>query len=424
MKSRAETVRTHRWIVSALALAVLCVGPGCRRSVYWPSVPTFTQEPADSEHLEACYRVLADDDAGTESWQRALHYIALPDNVFYGEDTVLFPELEGGETVGLAGEPLRARSPSVTELASQRIRELEDEDDVHISDLCSMTLDLATWNLDGALPVLREQMARELAQWSEEEEDEYEEQLRADCIAEYTVARVEANDADALDEYADWIVRTTPGGNATYESLAPVWTYPDSPAMAEVAETLFADPESSWLPLLFPEGNGGFPTTFTDLLETPLVDLPIVRRQLLQELALDHVVVLFRIRKGTLTVSPDFKRWHTSGHWSSSRGFDPEDPRRSRRRRRGEVRYREYLALEIGHAFDELEFELYWKSELREAAFVEIEARLRDEAPLFEAECFALDDSPVCRHLYGYGERASERVPDPAPAPAPAEFLE
>jgi hypothetical protein len=346
--------------------------------------------------------VLADDDAGTESWRQALHCIALPDNVLYGEDSMLFTKLEGGEAVGLAGEPLRARSPSVTELASQRIRELED--DVHISDRCSMTLDLATWDLDAALPVLREQMARELAQWSEE--DEYEAERRAVCIAEYTVARVEANDAAALDEFADWIVRTSPEANATYESLAPVWTYPDSPAMAEVAETLFADPESSWLPLFFPEGNGGFPTTFTDLLETPLVDLPIVRRQLLQELALDHVVARFRIRKGTLTVSPDFKRWHTTGHWSSSRGFDPKDPRRDRLRRRGEVRYREYLALELADAFDELEFELHWKSELREAAFVEIEARLRDEAPLFEAECFDLDDSPECRRLYGYGERA------------------
>ena len=61
-----------------------------------------------------------------------------------------------------------------------------------------------------------------------------------------------AGDRQALDEYAAWITAIHPEtmGHHWNEVLEPLWTYPDHPAMAAAARSMFLDPKSRWLPLI------------------------------------------------------------------------------------------------------------------------------------------------------------------------------
>jgi hypothetical protein len=368
----------RNWLAAALVLLFACLGcyraDGYRR---WPEPKA--QSVTDLEYLEAKVRTLANDNAGADRWVSASDTIALAAYLDRVNSRNGHPEL--------AVEQLRSRTkPSVAELISQRIREVaQDDSSEAVHAVCFMTHSLAHWDPAGTLPLVREQMTRSIALWQAKRDEEHEAQRLADCIAFYTVARTEAGDTDALDEYVDWIVNTTPS-TATYEAFSPLWFYPESPAVDEAAKTLFSDPQSSWLPLLLPVGNDGFPTFHDGILETPLVDQPVVRRQLALELTLDHSVAKFRIRSGS---SIEVKQeWDTSS-WTAGYSIDSEDPIKPRVGARGEVRYGDYLALELSSTFEEFAFGLHWKLPQREAAHVEIAARLHDDAPLFvEKHCY------------------------------------
>jgi hypothetical protein len=230
--------------------------------------------------VERWYRVLADDKESADHWLQSAASIAEPSNVSVTPGSMFGTQWtttsSNAKNVQLRGEALRKKKqPNVTELMSRRVRELEKG---QLSLACQMASALATWDARGGLPALRDLMQREIAASGTN-------QLPG-CVADLTIARAHAGDRAALAQYAKWLGGVTPQ-KAGYEAasvLAPLWTFPNDPAIRAAASRLFDERRSKWVP---------FDATQTfewDINELPLLRIPAFRRHALRMLSRTRVV--------------------------------------------------------------------------------------------------------------------------------------
>lgn len=226
--------------------------------VYWERHKALPQS-------ERWYRTLADDTLTTPHWLQAAANI-----------------------VKQQGKPLRKKAkPSVSELLARRAEQVAragapgSQRRWSIGHACTLAEHLAAWDPPASVPVARK-MVKACRDYIEGEgkadSDATSELGRA--IARLTKRRQSAGDAQALDDYADWIRTLQPKAvsHSFRALLEPLWRHPDHPAMRAAAEALFAKADSPWAER--------FLRTYgtNDLFETPLLGLPGFRKRLLVEL--------------------------------------------------------------------------------------------------------------------------------------------
>ncbi len=175
----------------------------------------------------------------------------------------------------------------------QDLQAQRDESDSHENywctaslQACKMALCLARWDPAAALPVLREQTRLAMAATGESIDDRPVPDFARNLV-QLLLARADAGDLDALDEYAAWIRSmkriSIPGSPPSYPAdsiewmLAPLWEHANHPSIAAATEWLFSAKESPWNPLVAaretPEGR-----VSVAALRSPLITLPAFRR--------------------------------------------------------------------------------------------------------------------------------------------------
>jgi hypothetical protein len=257
--------------------------------------------------VERWYQTLADDEAGDAAWLEAAGNIVQPENerTVPGTGPFVMTEtkpLKPGEKPRLRGEPLRRNhEPSVAALMARRADSMlktPEGQQFELRDPCRMGAILAAWDPVAGLPTLREltRICRQRYGRADNPHDWTFQNLAA-SIAHFTVARLEAGDAQAARDYAEFI-RTTAPDRLEHQVLAvlePFHRRPDDPTLAAAAAWLFGDPQSPWVPLI---GRKGVRLTYhvAEVIASPMVEVPAFRRMLLS--ALDDRSVIGTARSG------------------------------------------------------------------------------------------------------------------------------
>ncbi|MBS1793869.1 MAG: hypothetical protein JSS81_08440 [Acidobacteria bacterium] len=297
-----------------------------------PPVPTDTSTPEKRRALaaqirayyakfagktpaERWYGALADDAASVEEWLQAAANIVAPQGKWNVAPDWAFtqapvPAERAARGIVLQGAELSGKkSPPVAELLLRRMRELAarpDEKWPHRNLLAAADLGLALLAWEGRahapdVAALQAEIKKRLAGITDDPNN-YAVQLRGALVNLY-VKRIEAGDAAAFDEYAEWGEALRPlvkeEWSVFYREPAgvfrPLWRYPDNPRMRALAGRLFATPGSRWLPLVDPNDRESY---FRGrLIGSPLLNVREFRALVLAGLA-DRTVI------GKLTPSP------------------------------------------------------------------------------------------------------------------------
>ncbi len=306
--------------------------------------PTPPADPAGASANEA-YRVLLDDHAGAGAWLRAVDAIVQPADGAFTPCRLTRVAPEGrifyrrSVPCAARGEALRDRvTPSVTELLIRRFHEIfrdsasaDADADANTSTIEGATAvantvaaqnmegcflwSLAVWDGSHCLPELREahrELATRVLRRPYASDDP--------PVIDLYEKRLELGDPAAPEDYAAFLEALQPDGanrnpNPQRQTayLRPMWRHPDDPAIARVAERLFAGPGSPWVRLAVRLDSPGL----VELMRTPLLGLPAFRRELAR--GLDDLSVV-----GKVTV--DAHGWSTLAPGHGARrilGLDP-----------------------------------------------------------------------------------------------------
>jgi hypothetical protein len=237
------------------------------------------QTPADR-----WYAVLADDRATVDQWIEAARSIA-------GE---IGPAFHRGwempaDPPPLPGEALRARTPSVTALLLRRLDVLARDGRpigggtpyrVNVLHAGQIAMALGAWDPAGAAGALRAEVdrAQRFVAAADPLQDSFDAEYDALLLAQHTLALERGGDAGALGRFTIWlrgVPRKKLGTNVGI-AFEPLWRHADRPEAQAFLRWAFHDPGSPYLPL-FAGSN--------DLLQSPLVDVPIFRERVLSDLA-------------------------------------------------------------------------------------------------------------------------------------------
>lgn len=205
--------------------------------------------------IEDRWYAILNDDAASDRWAEAAANIVRPANDAPSPDRS--PEkIATNAPVRLRGEMLRdKRSPSVSELLSRHALAVPTNDigSYDLGRSCQMAEYLAAWDLKAALPVART-LSRRVSTTMK-----YSGQQLGTTLAKLSLARAEAGDFRAFDEYADWIVTTSPlqFRSSPLECLDPFRRFPSDPVLQATAQKLFGDTNSAWAKLPWPSTFGG-----------------------------------------------------------------------------------------------------------------------------------------------------------------------
>ena len=285
------------------------------------------------------------------------------------------------------GEVLRRRrGPSVTELMARRIGELNADhgpDGAYRGNVlhpCRMAGALARWDPEGSVPTLRRQVsrARELITGFDALQDGFDAEYLGLCIAHHTNVRASHGDSAALSEYAAWLRAEDPeklGSNYRW-IFSPMWRFWNAPEMVELSRWAFpaGRGRSPYVPLIRGRDN-----LASDLLETPLVQVPAFRDRIIAELADQRVVGIFRIASNrSLFLEGD-------EGWQHALTVSEQDPLAPRRGTEGDIRYCDMLAHTVLWAStspeDAPEFAAYWPLANRDRAIAALIEYLRRLPP-------------------------------------------
>ena len=213
---------------------------------------------------ERWYAILADDTARNR-WQEAAANIVQPENVahFPGGYSMEKP-VDTNATVKLRGECLRSeRNPSVTELMTRHALEVPTNNvgNYDLSSCCQMAEYLARWDVQAALPVAKTLSKRASTVMK------YSGQQLGDYLTKLALARAKAEDPSAFDEYAEWIVTTSPSQFERFnlDCFEPMKQSPTNPILQTAAEKLFGETNSAWGNLPW-KNNFGWSTVDTGLI--------------------------------------------------------------------------------------------------------------------------------------------------------------
>jgi len=246
--------------------------------VYWNKYKNLTL-------VDRWYAIL-DDDAANARWNEAAANIVQPENVrTYPGGMSISQSAPTNLPVRMEGEILRGKTnPSVAQLMARRALEVptNNVNAYDISASCQMALYLTAWNSAASLPVARTLSGRACSVMK------YSGQQLGPLVAKLALARAKAGDPRAFDDYASWIVTTSPGalGSSISECLEPFWQFATNQTLQATAQKMFADTNSDWSLLPWKEMHGENP------IGSDLVNLPAFRSLLIRELGKTNVVAL------------------------------------------------------------------------------------------------------------------------------------
>lgn len=339
---------------------------------------------------ERWYQLLADDEGTPHQWVEAAGRIVQPAG-------------DGRPADGprpLQGEPLRVKTePSVTELMIRRANQLVEmgrpgsERMFNLHRACAIALSLAKWDGQAALPTLGALIRRCQAEMTDAQPSgSWTVQILGRYIAQMTLAAANADGRDMLSEYAAWIRTTSPDALDSYvqDAVEPLWRHADHPKIAAAADWLFDDDRSPWYVLREAvSGHGGL--RLARLLDSPLVGLPGMRRQLLRELANRQVLGTVQI-KGGRSLSIRMAHAH-SGTQMRYR----DDPRAPPPETDVEFRVCDYVAWSLSRLEGTPLAELYWPESERDTTIARCAAFLEQWGERFQYSA----DHPPTRGTFG-----------------------
>jgi hypothetical protein len=211
--------------------------------------------------LEDRWYAILNDDSASARWREAAANIVQPENYH--------------APIRMDGETLRAKgNPSVSELMSRRALEVPTNNikAYDLSTSCQMALYLAAWDPAAALPVARtiSHRAHTVMQYSS--------QNLGPSIARLAVARANAGDPQAFDDYAAWIVTSTPEqlDFSLSDCLKPIKDFPANQVLHAAAAKMFDNTNSDWSRLPW-KGTHGDDSLGLDLIQVPAFRSLIIR---------------------------------------------------------------------------------------------------------------------------------------------------
>ena len=230
---------------------------------------------------ERWYRTLLDDAAGPARWLEAAGEIVRPDVKPDANPAAVGPHPMNGASLRVG------REPSVTALMLRRAREIEQSENLTparggLAGACQMGFRLVDWDGKASLPLLKELGKQCRARFGDQKSPQHTDPSLVATLVKFTGIRVRFGEAEALDEYADWLRTTSPKtmAYANTESWQPLVAHPDRPALAAAARWLFNDPKSPWVPIL-PKAQVTQALAFENLIASPLLVVAGFREGLL-----------------------------------------------------------------------------------------------------------------------------------------------
>jgi hypothetical protein len=232
---------------------------------------------------------------------------------------------------------------------------------------------LGVWDPAGGADALRAEVdrAERFIATADPLQDMNDAEYAALLVAQHTMALVRGGDAEALGRFTRWL-RAVPVAklqtNVRYV-FEPMWKHAHDPETRSFLQWAFHDPRSPYLPLL----GGKEQRWVLDLLQTPLVDVPIFRERVLSDLA-------DRQGGGTLRPQSDngytvtYRGFQLTGSAAGPLGFEAPIP----------IRACDVIADELTRFYapaDVPRFRIYWPEAERDRAIAELVEYLRTHAP-------------------------------------------
>jgi hypothetical protein len=346
---------------------------------YWEKNKGVKQE-------ERWYATLADDSATDNEWLQAAELITRPADVevtpssMFGGGWVMTPARKPGQKIALRGEALRSKSaPNVGDLLAQRLKALcGGQDDSYSRRLRSaqtLAEALIAWDGKAHLDDLRQYTEALIARYGAQKQGR---EYLGELIASICGKRMDLDDERAYAEYIQWIQGTDPqemsfGVRTIFD---PIWRHAGRPDMTALAEKLFNGEGSPWNPLFRTDKRGSGNYQMNDLLTTPLVSLPAIRKQLLRQLEDQGRAGTVKVTSGGgLSISGD-------GGWQTGTSLkEVEDPLAPEAGKSLEFRVCDYVAWQLVRIDGFPRFELYWPQAKRDETIKQVRAVMAQYGP-------------------------------------------
>jgi hypothetical protein len=280
----------------------------------------FAQEHRGQAPADRWYAVLGDDRATRDQWIEAARSIVgtIGTSGARGWGSAARPP---PRATTLPGEALRSRAPSVSALLLRRLDALARDTHpvgggtpyrVNVLLAGQIAMALGAWDPEGGREALRAEVdrAEHFIAKADPLQDDFDAEYAALLIAQHTLALVRGGDAEALGRFTRWLraVPIAKLGTNVRHVLEPMWTLPDQPEIQSFLRWAFHDPRSPFLPLI---GRGSGARDL-DLLQTPLVDVPIFRERVLLDLADRGVGGTLRPLSGN-GYTVEYRGWRLTG---------------------------------------------------------------------------------------------------------------
>lgn len=234
------------------------------------------------------YATLQDDRVGAERWAEAAGNITQPDNVV-GVPRTGYSRINPAPTnqpVHMRGESLRGKTnPSVSELLARRALEVVSTGPSYspfpLHTACEIGLCLASWDVHVSGSTAKQLVDDcRSAMASSDQQGSWTVQRLGSFIGKLTLARVQAGDNNALEDYAAWLKTMSPDKLETYlpDSLEPMTQFSHGKVIQTVTDDLFNNPASPWSKLPWKQTAGFNPV------ESDLTKVPAFRQLLVREL--------------------------------------------------------------------------------------------------------------------------------------------
>jgi len=343
---------------------------------------SFAEKWQNATREERWFGRLLDDRSGPQGWGEAAQTITqnanesrIPGSMAFGQTQVV-TALPPGTRRTARGEVLRAKSkPSVAELLEKRSADARGTD---ARASCQLLLSLAEWEptAPATLRALGDLMG------TANGAPDAGSQLDARCVLGISRARLLGGDAQALQDYAQWLMMPARAQAVTADIpqvLGFLAMRPSDPHLTKAAEFVFG-PRSPWLPLVATKPNVYSPLSIFVgyvLGDRALLRVPAFRQMLLRELENDTVVASIQFEE-------EGYRLVGIGGWGSGGRIRDED-RPKAMKAPMQVRMADYVAdLVLGQGEPVTgapRFHIYWPKAKRDAALPTIRAWLQQISP-------------------------------------------
>jgi hypothetical protein len=324
------------------------------------------------------FHMLQDDQAPLAAWAEAATNLTRPAYEGTGYGGVMFfnfpprAPIKPGDRPPLYGDILRGKTtPGIGDLLARRLRDAvarlaTDKSPFRPESVSRLAAALSAWDAKGQLTTLR-WWCDYLKDRVAKESDSGGPSDMEDLTRAY-LARIEAADPTATADYADWIhslnLKTTFALTQMYDAFyfAPVYSYPDDPAIKKLTHWLFEEPDSPWSI----GAKGVDPAWVARATNSGLVAIPAFRALLLRQLENKNVVGNVEITKDNVMV----KFIYGSGDSIT----DPETPPTGFKQ---DLRLCDIIACRFSKLAGFPRCEPYWPIERRDAAIAQTIAFLK-----------------------------------------------